>query len=476
MPESIEPKEVFHYFEEISKIPRGSYNEKMISDYLVSFAKKRDLEVHQDKLNNVIIIKEATEGFEDKDGFIIQGHMDMVCEKDEDISKDMTKEGIDLDIVDGFVTAKGTTLGGDDGIAIAYALALLDSDSINHPRIEVVCTVSEEVGMEGANGIDLSFLQGKKLLNIDYETEGLLIAGCAGGGRIDVDLKVDRMKCEYAHVLINIDGLLGGHSGDDINKGRASSFTLMVRIIKSIYEQMDLRIVSFKTGKLTNVISKSCTLELAVSDVTKCKEIVSAVISEIKNEYSDTDRDIHITIDETDNNTFPLSEDSTIKVSTIISSMPQGVKRMSERFEGEVETSINWGVCELSDEEFRMEGLVRSELDDRAYELLGRVKWIAKGNGATSEVVSPYPAWQFKPDSILRDKMCSIYKEMFDKEFEVKVVHAGLECGFLVDKIKGVDAVSFGPDILDIHTPRERMDIESVRRIWEFLLRVLEEA
>lgn len=476
MLENISPKEVFVFFEEISRIPRGSYNEEAIGDYLVTFAKDRGLECHKDNAGNVIIIKEATSGYENKEPIILQGHMDMVCEKDHGIDKDMTKEGLGLEVVDGYVTAIGTTLGGDDGIALAYGLAILDSSKIKHPRLEVIFTVSEEVGMDGARGLDTSYITGKKLINIDSEEEGVLTVGCAGGGRISVNLSVKREECEYDHILISVSGLLGGHSGSDINLGRASSYSLLVRIYKAIYEKMDMRFVDFQTGSLINVISNSAVTELAVADVNECKQIIEKLSYEIKEEYQESDSNITIKVQEKESDKMPLTQEDTIKVSTILASMPQGVTRMSEDFEGAVETSINWGVCEIENDELVMKGLVRSQIDDRTYELLNRVSWIAKGNGAKAEIDSNYPAWQFNKESKLSNKMCSIYKEMFSKEEKIEVIHAGLECGFFIDKIEGLDAVSMGPDILDIHTTNERLDIESVKRTWDFLLRVLEEA
>lgn len=475
MLENLSPKEVFYYFEEISKIPRGSYNEKGISDYLVSFAQKRNLECHRDEINNVIIVKEATKGYEDREPVILQGHMDMVCEKDAGVTKDMLTEGLDLEIVDCYVTAKGTTLGGDDGIAIAYALAILDSDSISHPRLEVICTVSEEVGMDGARKLDASCITGKRLINIDSEEEGSLIAGCAGGGRISVNLDIKREECEYRQILVGISGLLGGHSGGDINLGRASAYSLIVRIIRALYEKMDIRLVSITTGNLINVISNSGSLKMAVSDVEESISIINNLTEDIKKEYEGVDDNILVSVEEVNADSNPLNEAYTIKVSSILTAMPQGVSRMSKELKGIVETSINWGVCNLNDDSLTMKGLVRSEIDDRAYELLNRVSWVAKGNGARTEIDSTYPAWQYNKNSPLRDKMCDIYKEMFHKELKVEVLHVGLECGFLLDKIKGVDAIAMGPDILDIHTSKERMDIASVERTWNFLLKVLEE-
>ncbi len=359
-------KKVFHYFEEISKIPRGSYNEQRISDYLVGWAKERNLDVTKDSLNNAIIVKEATAGYENRDGFIIQGHMDMVIEQEEGCHKDMANEGT-------------------------------------------------------------------------------LVAGCAGGERINIDYNVKRAAIDYVHILINISGLLGGHSGEDINKSRASSFTLMVTIIQCIANETDLRIVRFNTGRLVNVIFNSATIELAVSDYDKCVDIVSKVTSDIRNKYCKSDRNINITTDRCSNDTKALSSESTQAVCSIISSMPQGIQSMNPDIKDSVETSVNWGMCELSQNTLHMEGLVRSQYNDKLSEQSDRIETLAKNNGASSKVYNKYPAWQFNETSPLRDK------------------------------IKGVDAISFGPDIIDIHTPRERMDIESVGRIWKFLIRVLEE-
>ena len=264
--EKLEPKSVFYFFEELTKIPRPSYHEKAVSDYLVQFAKDRDLEVHQDALYNVIIIKEASEGYEDAEPIILQGHMDMVCEKDPGVAKDMEKEGLDLEIDGDYIRAKGTTLGGDDGIAVAYALALLDSRTLRHPRLEFVCTVSEEVGMDGAHAIDLSPLKGHLLLNMDSEEEGVVLAGCAGGGTAAVTLPAEREKSDWSRMHVHIHGLQGGHSGSEINKGRASSAELTGRVLRGLSAVSDLRVIACVNGTKDNAISREGRILLAVRD------------------------------------------------------------------------------------------------------------------------------------------------------------------------------------------------------------------
>ncbi|MCR4611194.1 MAG: aminoacyl-histidine dipeptidase [Lachnospiraceae bacterium] len=480
MLENLYPNEVFKYFEEISNIPRGTYNEKAISDYLVAFAKERNLEVYQDDLYNVIIFKEASTGYEDREPIILQGHMDMVCEQDSDVNKDMATEPIELEIVDGFVTAKGTTLGGDDGVFVAYALAVLDSDSVKHPRLEVVFTASEEDGMDGASGIDLSMLQGRRLLNIDNEEEGLITVGCAGGCRLNITLPVLRKMCNYDLLEINISGLLGGHSGCDINKGRLSAYTALDRLIRKLANGVDVRLVEFKTGNKINVISNSARLLIAVSDVKKCNELLDEFIKEIDTEYAGIEKDINIecaTVQENgDSKLTPLTKESTDNVISLLSSVHQGIYRMSSDMEGAVDTSINCGVCTLSEKELSMNVLVRSQVDSSADDLIDRVRWVANGQGAKCEILDRYPAWQYVRTSPLRDKMVDIYGEMFGVEAKVEITHAGLECGFIAEKIKGIDAVAFGPDVKDIHTTKERLDIESAGRMWDYLIRILEEA
>ncbi len=479
--ENLEPKEVFRFFEEISQIPRPSYQEKAVSDYLVSFARERGLEVYQDDLYNVIMIKEATPGYENEEPIILQGHMDMVCETAPGVTKDMSREGLNLEVRDGFVWAKGTTLGGDDGIAVAYALALLDSETLQHPRLEFVCTVSEEVGMDGAHAIDCSPLRGHLLLNMDSEEEGIVLAGCAGGGSSKVTLPVQRETCSDPRVLVHIHGLFGGHSGAEIHKGRASSVSLMGRVLRETAGTAEVRLIAAENGSKDNAISRDCVFTAAVSDAasfaTKIKEIETAV----RAEYQVADPDIRIDLEEVreiagiGSDADPLTKESTENVTALLAALPQGIQRMSDNVAGLVETSLNWGTAGLRAENFEMRAAIRSSVGTAFDALVLQVKCIAEGLGASCEISGEYPAWEWVQNSVLRDKMARIYRDMFGQELLIEAIHAGVECGLLAGKIKNLDAISMGPDIIDIHTPNEHLDIASTKRMWDFIVRIIEE-
>lgn len=478
--EKLEPKSVFYFFEELTKIPRPSYHEKAVSDYLVQFAKDRNLEVHQDALYNVIIIKEASEGYEDAEPIILQGHMDMVCEKDPGVAKDMEKEGLDLEIDGDYIRARGTTLGGDDGIAVAYALALLDSKTLRHPRLEFVCTVSEEVGMDGAHAIDLSPLKGHLLLNMDSEEEGVVLAGCAGGGTAAVTLPAEREKSDWSRMHVHIHGLQGGHSGSEINKGRASSAELTGRVLRGLSAVSDLRVIACVNGTKDNAISREGRILLAVRDKAAAEKKLQEMEAAVCGEYHVADPGIRITSEDVSaypadaDGLDPLTEESSKAVISLFTELPQGIQRMDDNIPGMVETSLNWGVATLDKEKLEMRAAVRSSVGTAKEALFEKLRWIAESLGASMKITGEYPAWEWVEKSVLRDKMAEIYKEMFGKELVIQTIHAGVECGLLSEKIPGMDAISMGPNILDIHTPKEHLSISSVQRMWDFIVRIIE--
>ncbi len=491
--ENIEPKAVFHFFEDLTQIPRPSYHEKAVSDYLVKFAKDRGLEVYQDKLYNVIIIKEASEGYENEEPIILQGHMDMVCEKDPGVTKDMEKEGLDLEVDGDYIRAKGTTLGGDDGIAVAYALALLDSKTLRHPRLEFICTVSEEVGMDGAHAIDLSPIKGHILLNMDSENEGVVLAGCAGGGCATVTLPVIREPFDGKIMHIHVNGLIGGHSGAEINKGRASSVELEGRILRALSDVSEIRLIACVNGNKDNAISRDGHLLLAVRDEAAVLKKLQEVETAVRAEYSVVDPDIRFTAEDaekfpavTDGKAeaeaaaktpaawLPLTAEDTKRVISLLTELPQGIQRMDDNIPGMVETSLNWGVATLDGTKLTMRAAVRSSVGTAKDALVEKLRWIAESCGASMDFSGEYPAWEWVDKSVLRDKMARIYREMFGKDLVIETIHAGVECGLLSEKIPGMDAVSMGPNILDIHTPREHLSISSVQRTWDFIVRIIE--
>ncbi|MBQ8768176.1 MAG: aminoacyl-histidine dipeptidase [Oscillospiraceae bacterium] len=469
----LEPQAVFRYFEEICAIPHGSGNTKMISDYLVSFAKEQGIRYIQDDLNNVILFGEATPGYEDHPPVILQGHMDMVCEKDADCPINMDTDGLDIAHDDTCIYAKGTTLGGDDGIAVAYALALLADKSIPHPPLEVIITVDEETGMYGAAGIDLTMLKGRTMLNIDSEDEGIFTVACAGGARATLTLPVERRAVYGPCVKLNVDGLQGGHSGVEIHKKRANANKVMGELLSRVQNLMPVCITKLEGGAKDNAIPRSCTVTLVALGmyIERINEVTAQLEQEIREQYDEPD--VHIWGDDVDAlGGNALTTESSAKVIAMLNSVPNGVQAWSADIPGLVQTSLNLGVLRL-DEQLRMTFAVRSSVNQEKRDLLGQLKGIADMFDGGYSDTGDYPAWEYKKDSKLRDLMVKIFTKQYGKAPEVVAIHAGLECGLLSDKLPGLDCVSIGPDMHDIHTSRERLEIESTRRTWEFLLEIL---
>ncbi len=474
----LQPKEVFRYFYEICRIPHGSYNIDAISDYLVAFAKQRNLEVVQDELKNVIIKKAATAGYENEETLILQGHMDMVAVKDAEADIDLEKEPLRLNFKDGCLYAEGTSLGGDDGIAIAYALAILDSDSIKHPALEVVITVNEEVGMDGAIGIDLSDLKGTRLLNIDSEEEGVLLTSCAGGMRVHAVLPVNKVPLEGTCVEITLSGLKGGHSGAEIHHGRANANHTMGRILAELSKKMSFGIVEISGGEKDNAIPLYAESILAVkdADMALMKAELEALEAMLNNEYAGKEENILITLRKLDNDSATMADEpSTKRIYEYLCAVPDGVIAMSGLNPGFVETSLNLGVLKLTEAGLEADYALRSSIEQSKLFLRDRVDMITRAFGGICEFSGDYPGWEYKAVSPLRDKMIRVYEECYGSSPEVTAIHAGLECGILLEKKKDLDCISFGPDIYDIHTTKERMPVYSVKRTWEYLLAVLAE-
>ena len=460
-------EKVFDYFKEIAKIPHGSGNTKQISDYLVDFAKKRNLEHYQDELNNVIIIKKAGKDYENAPAVIIQGHMDMVCAKDPDCTKDMEKEGIDIDTDGEYLFAKGTTLGGDDGIAVAYALALLDDDENQYPRLEVVTTVDEEIGLLGASHINLSMLKGKIMLNIDSEAEGIFTAGCAGGLREDCYFNITRKINNKDAYKIELKGLKGGHSGIDINKNRANANKVMGEILSYLN---DINIISINGGTADNVIPSQCEAVIKTENID-----INILEEKLKTKYGDTNPELTIITERIECNDIAMDEKSTKKVIDLLIELPNGVQEMHTDIEGLVKTSLNMGIVSTEDDKFHIALSIRSSSDSDKYALTDKVKKISESFGGTVETRGDYCGWDYKKDSKLRELMCDIFKKQYGKEPVIDIIHAGLECGIISSKIDGLDCISFGPDLHDIHTPKERLNIKSAERVWNFIKAVLKE-
>ena len=476
--ENCEPKRVFHYFEEICKIPHGSGNTKQISDYLVQFAKDHDLKYVQDEMNNVVIYKPGTAGYENAPVVIIQGHMDMVCEKRPDVEHDFTKDGLNLSVEGDYVSANGTTLGGDDGIAVAYGLALLESDTIAHPPLEVFITVDEEIGLLGAVGFDCSVLKGRRFINLDSEAEGSLWISCAGGLSAVSSIPVQRIEAEGTRLQVKICGLMGGHSGAEIDKKRANANVLMARFLYGLKNEADYEIISLEGGQKDNAITREAVAELLIdgAQAEAVKAYAAKVQAGLREEYEGSDSGITIQITEGDvEQAMILHPTSREKVLFYLMEVPFGIQKMSGSIEGLVETSTNIGIVKLYEDEFFASSGVRSSVEAARDALSDKIQYLTEFLGGEYTIQGAYPAWEYRKESPLRDRMVSVYEEMYGQKPAVVAIHAGLECGLFYKKIEGLDCVSLGPDMKNIHTSEEVLDIASTERVWNYLVKVLEQ-
>lgn len=478
---NLAPERVFYYFEEICSIPHGSGNTKAISDYLTGFARKHGLRFRQDELNNVIIWKDGQ-----GEPVILQGHMDMVCDKDADCDKDMAKEGLDLYIEDGFVKAKGTTLGGDDGIAVAMALALLESEDEKLPPLEVIITVDEEVGMLGAAAIDTFDIKGKTMINIDSEVEGIFTVSCAGGVIARCMLPIEFLPTSVNGIYeINISGLTGGHSGVEIHKNRANAIKVLGLLLDIVRAKASLSLLEISGGAKDNVIAGNARAVFALSGDYSIEEITEGLkgaIASIKLSFSMTDPGMSITFaenkyDEKPFFTCAIGQDGSDKIIDMLVKLPNGVQAMSKDVEGLVETSLNMGILgQYSSEEEDVVMLtfcVRSSVDSKKRDLTQKLDSIVTGIGGKVEFDGDYPGWQYRKDSRLRDLVAGVFAMQYGREAKIEAIHAGVECGYFAKKIKDLDCVSLGPNLSKIHTSEESMEIESVERTYNLVLEVL---
>lgn len=470
--ENTEPKNVFRFFEDISSIPHGSGNTKEISEYIISFAKSKGLEHYRDKLNNVIVIKNASSGYEEAEPIIIQSHIDMVCEKEPDCTKDMSKDAVDLKIDGDFITADGTTLGADDGIGAAYALAILDDDNLMHPRIEAVFTVDEEIGMLGAFEIDVTPLKAKRMLNLDGGSEKIFTVSCAGGITSKSTFSVKRENYNGKTFKISISGLSGGHSGVKIIDGGANSNSLMGRLLGILSNECNIRLAHIEGGFKDNAIPVEATAVIVCDDEVLCTETVLKAEKIFKNEYRVTDPDLSISVSRCEA-IIPLDKQSSDKIIFFLNIVPNGVQAMSTQIDNLVQTSLNFAIINTSDDRIEAVISIRSSVDSQKYMMVDKLSQLTSYLGGKNDLWGDYPGWEFKPDSAFRNLMSDVFKEKFGFEPHIEAVHAGLECGLFSGKIPNLDCITYGPDMFDIHTPRERLSISSTKRVWEYLIESL---
>lgn len=474
--EQLEPKSVFHFFEQICSIPHGSGNVDRISDFLVEFAKERKLEHYQDDAKNVIMIKEATPGYEEAEPIILQGHMDMVAVKKPDCAIDLLEEGLQLAVDGDNVYAKGTSLGGDDGIAVAYGMALMDADHIAHPRLELVITTEEETGMDGAVAIDLSMLKGKLMLNLDSEEEGIFLTSCAGGAAVISQLLAECEKKTGVVYELSLQGLQGGHSGVEIHKERGNANVLMGRLLYRLQQKVDCSIASIAGGLASNAIPRSVSAKFVVAsaETAAFEEQIRAYEQILQKELILKDQNVAIDMTRLDaGEHMVLTKQCLMKMTALLYAQPDGVQAMSADIPGLVQTSLNLGILSWKDDMITAEYALRSSVSSECEMLVDKLRLLGELLGAKVTMVGSYPAWEYRQDSVLRERMIAVYRDMYGKEPKVEAIHAGLECGILAGKIQDLDCVSIGPDMKHIHTTEETLSIASTKRVWEFILQVL---
>ena len=482
--EKLYPEKVFHYFAEISKIPRASKKEKEISDWLVKFAKERKLKVIQDEHYNVIIKKKATEGYEDFSPLILQGHMDMVWEKNKDTEFDFSTQGIELVIDGDFLKANGTTLGADNGIAIAYALAILDSDDIKHPALEVVITTDEEDGMSGVANLDFDEFDGKTLINLDTEEYGEVYVSSAGGTRTETKFIFETKKIGngYTPISIEVKGLSGGHSGAEIHKNLGNSIKILSEVLYHLSKRYEMSLIHIDGGGKVNAIPREAVAEIAVKldgeSIDEFKKLAELAFENILKDFKVSDKSPILAIEKIEEKNLGISLGDTLNIINFLHEVPNGVLEMSKHIEGLVETSINIGFIstEIVDGnvKIRIKSLARSMANDPLNKLVEEVTDLTRKHDANIKIAASNPSWEYKEDSKIRELIAKSFKEITGNEPVIKAIHAGLECGVFTQNIKGADVVSIGPNIYGAHTPEERMDIKSVGETWEWLLKILE--
>lgn len=468
--EALKPENVFKFFEDICAIPHGSGNMDKISEYCVQFAKKNNLRYVCDEAKNVVIYKDGSKGYENSEPIILQGHIDMVCQKTEDCDIDFEKDGLDVYFEDGFLKAKGTTLGADNAIAVAMIMAILESGEISHPPIEAVFTTDEEIGMIGATKLDFSLLKSKRMINIDSEEKNVVTVSCAGGSEVKITAQITRKIVEKTEVTLKIEDLKGGHSGVEIHKGRVNANILAGRILMKLKEKVDFDIIEVSGGDKSNAIPVLFKATLAVEDkesfVNAAEECYRVIKKEIKAREDDASIRIHYG---EKGELKAFSDCDTQRIIDMLVLTPNGVIDMSAEIENLVETSLNLGILKTEGNTVIMQYALRSNKKTALDYLEDRMIAFARNFNCESSIFGRYEPWEYKADSYLRELYAQCYENKFSEKPVVEAIHAGLECAVFSGKIEGIDCISIGPDMFDVHTVKERLDVESVKSVFEVL-------
>ena len=470
---NIKPERVFYYFEEISKIPRESYNEKAISDYLVEFGKKLNLETYQDKYYNVVLRRKATPGYENAPGIVIQGHMDMVCEKDSDSTHDFKKDPIDLIVEGNRLRANKTTLGADNGIAIAMGMAILEDESIKAGEIELLATTSEEVDLNGALSLEPGVLKGKMLINLDSEDEGIVTVGSAGGTEIDILLPIEKENLTDVNLYtLSLDKLQGGHSGVEINQKRGNANKILVEVLEKLKKVANYSLVEISGGTKDNAIPRNGKIVLAsTSDI---KDLINNITKEVKENYSSFEAEMSFTLEvETKKEITALASTSLDRYIKTIKEIPTGVNTWMKEYPEIVESSDNLAIVKTLENDINIIVSLRSSDPIVLKELKEKISNILKENGATFEFSAGYPEWKFRSESKLREKALEVYKKLYNKDMKVEVIHAGLECGAISQNYPDIDFISVGPNLRDVHVPSEYLEIDSTERVYNYVVELI---
>lgn len=474
---SVQPKNVFKYFEEICAIPHGSGDMEKISQYCMDFAKEHGLRAVCDDAKNVIIYKDGTKGYESAEPVILQGHIDMVCQKTDESTVDFEKDGIEAYIEDGFVRAKDTTLGADNGIAVSMVLAILASNDIPHPPIEAVFTTDEEIGMIGAGKMDTSVLKSKKMINLDAEEEEFVTVSCAGGSDFKIFIPAEKTSVKGQRVVLKVKDLKGGHSGVEIDKGRVNANILMGRVLSYANEALDFDIIKINGGNKGNAIPRSCEAEIVATGAEDFAQELTKYLSVIKKEIEKREPEFSFDIKECENGTYDvLTDELRDRLLYMLLMSPDGIVKMSAEIDDLVETSLNLGILETKESEIIMHYALRSNKASALDALIDKLKMFAKYNECRYETSGRYEPWEYRADSPLRDLYVETYEEICGKKPEVAAIHAGLECAVFASAIDGLDCIAIGPDMFGVHTTEEKLNVESTQKIFNLLCKVLEKS